>query len=349
MSFTVPDGRVKHFLKDGSGPNANAIYIMLGEGRNTKYHPYILIPVINHINFQYYKPTELIFDGQLIENGGDNVTEMGYVYSKNPNPIPDTQGTTKLTIPPTFSTFQVDVDNLDLDTWYHFRPFAKNRVGVAYGDENSQLIMTYAVVNTGVVTNITSTSAEFNGNVTFDGRGTVSSRGFTFQGGDIPVGSGTGTFFYNKTGLDRNTQYSVNTYAVNEAGTVYGSSVSFWTLIEPPSVTTNSATDVQVSSALLHGNVTDDGGINPFTGVVNRGFVYSYRTTNPEIGGSDVDQISSGTGTESFSSEVINLEYNTTYYFRAYAINSQGTQGYTSYGDILTLTTPTTTTTTREP
>ncbi len=89
---------------------------------------------------------------------------------------------------------------------------------------------------------------------------------------------------------------------------------------DPPTVTTDPPTSITSSSATLGGNVTDDGGAT----VTASGVVYN-TSANPDTG-DNVVQISSGTG--SFSQTVDNLDHGTTYYTRAYAINSEGT----SYG-----------------
>ena len=83
-----------------------------------------------------------------------------------------------------------------------------------------------------------------------------------------------------------------------------------------PSVTTNAATSVTVTSVTLNGNVTSDGGST----VTARGFYFgtnSNATSNPTYG--------SGSGTGAFSLNRTGLTGSTTYYFAAYATNASGT------------------------
>jgi hypothetical protein len=89
-------------------------------------------------------------------------------------------------------------------------------------------------------------------------------------------------------------------------------------------VTTAAASSLTSTSAVLGGNVTNDGG----AAVTNRGVVYSSTATTPTIGGAGVTQDANGTGTGSYSKTIAGLTPGTTYYVRAYAINSAGT----SYG-----------------
>ncbi|MCK4344762.1 MAG: hypothetical protein KAX05_05690 [Bacteroidales bacterium] len=83
-----------------------------------------------------------------------------------------------------------------------------------------------------------------------------------------------------------------------------------------PTVTTNNITNFTSTSATVGGNVTASGGAT----VTERG-VYWGTSQNPESTGAK-RQIGSGTG--SFSTTLSGLNPNTTYYIKAYAINSQG-------------------------
>lgn len=95
----------------------------------------------------------------------------------------------------------------------------------------------------------------------------------------------------------------------------------------PPKVSTGTVASVTKNSATLGGNVTEDGN-DPVTA---RGIVWS-TTANPTT---EDNKTTNGTGTGVFSSELSGLTANTSYFARAYAINSQGT----SYGDQITFTT----------
>ena len=88
-----------------------------------------------------------------------------------------------------------------------------------------------------------------------------------------------------------------------------------------PSVTTDSVTGITKNSAILIGNVTNDGG----AAVTEKGFCWS---TNPTPTFTDNVKTANTTGTGSFSDTLTGLTSNTTYYVRAYAINSADT----SYG-----------------
>ena len=95
-----------------------------------------------------------------------------------------------------------------------------------------------------------------------------------------------------------------------------------------PQVITLEALNITETTVDLSGEVTADNGYR----VIERGFVYS-TSENPDI--ENAARFESGRGLGSYSATVRGLQSNTTYHFKAYATNSQGT----SYGEELTFTT----------
>ncbi|NOQ26217.1 MAG: choice-of-anchor D domain-containing protein [Bacteroidales bacterium] len=97
-----------------------------------------------------------------------------------------------------------------------------------------------------------------------------------------------------------------------------------------PTVTTSAAGSISTTSATLGGEVTSDGG----AAVSERGIVYSTTDATPTIAeGATKDANGSGTGT--YSESIGSLSPNITYYYNAYAINTEGT----SYGTASSFTT----------
>jgi len=88
-----------------------------------------------------------------------------------------------------------------------------------------------------------------------------------------------------------------------------------------PTITTTAASGVTGSSVQTGGNITDDGGSQ----ITKRGICWAIHS-NPTVSDSIT---SNGTGSGSFTVTLNNLSANTTYYIKAYAINSTGT----SYGN----------------
>ena len=99
-------------------------------------------------------------------------------------------------------------------------------------------------------------------------------------------------------------------------------------MVSIPTLTTTSISAITTTTATSGGNITSDGGAS----ITARGIVWS-TSTNPTI--NLTTKTSNGTGTGSFSSSLTNLTPKTSYYVRAYAINSAGT----GYGNEITFTT----------
>lgn len=87
-----------------------------------------------------------------------------------------------------------------------------------------------------------------------------------------------------------------------------------------PSVTTTAASSVASSSATSGGEVTNLNG-NTLT---QKGVCWS-TSSNPTLADSYTDDISQGTGIGTYNSSITGLSASTTYYVRAYATNSSGT------------------------
>ncbi len=190
------------------------------------------------------------------------------------------------------------------------------------------------------VTAVTQNSFTVNGKVQTDGSTTVSQRGFVYSSTTptpsisdyrVNCGSGTGTYTYTITGLTPGITYYVRAYATNENGTFYGSVVAVTTTATSPStlpsVTTIAVTDVGKFRATVSGSVTSDGGES----VTQRGFVYG-TSSNPTTSNTVA---TSGSGTGDYTILLSNLQAGTTYYVRAFAVNSKGT----AYGNQLTFNT----------
>jgi uncharacterized protein (TIGR02145 family) len=188
---------------------------------------------------------------------------------------------------------------------------------------------------------ITATSATTGGNIAFDGGDNVTARGVCWGTSTGPTlasskssdGTGTGSFTSSITGLNPGITYYVKAYATNSAGTGYGNEITFTTSknLSLATVTTSAVTNITATTATIGGNVTSDGNAT----VTERGTVVS---TNPNPT-TALNKFPNGTGTGSFTSNITGFTANTTYYVRAYAINSQGT----AYGNEVSFKTSSTT------
>ena len=101
-------------------------------------------------------------------------------------------------------------------------------------------------------------------------------------------------------------------------------------MLTPPSVSTQSVNNITSTIATGNGNITDFGSSNP----TQYGIVWS-TSTNPTIALSTKTEQGNASAAGAFTSNITGLTAGTTYYVRAYAINSAGT----SYGNEVIFTT----------
>ncbi|NDV46653.1 T9SS C-terminal target domain-containing protein [Paludibacter sp. 221] len=187
------------------------------------------------------------------------------------------------------------------------------------------------------VSYVSTTTAISGGNVSNDGGAAVTERGVVWSTVSNPTvadnktidGEGAGSFESTLTGLTAGTTYYVRAYATNKAGVAYGNEVSFTTLSElvVPTVETSSSSNIRNVSFEISGKVAQWGG----TEVTERGVVWG-TSENPTI---TTNKKSSGSGLGTYKVFVDNLQPETKYYVRAYAVNSTGT----AYGNTLEVTT----------
>ena len=188
---------------------------------------------------------------------------------------------------------------------------------------------TLPIVSTSNATNESSNGATLHGNISNAGNPPYTEKGFCYSTSESPTtsnqtaqvsGNETGNYSTTVSGLSANTLYYVRAYAKNSQGTAYGNPISFYTT-QPsslPVLYTLEAANVTSSSATLGGNISNAGSPSYY----EKGVCYS-TYQNPTTGNNKTP--ASGSGTGNFTTPVSGLTPNTTYYVRAYAINSQGT------------------------
>jgi hypothetical protein len=199
------------------------------------------------------------------------------------------------------------------------------------------------VTSTSDATNIGPTSFTGNGSIdtTNPTPSDATERGFVYMEGtsgdpllenDDPSVSETGTwaagsgaFSLEVTNLSSSTNYRVRAYALNSAGTGYGTTITVTTTaVSAPSVTTNTTTSITNNSATANGDLTNTGGAN----VTERGFCYISGTSgDPTTSNDKVSDTPGPYSTGTYSKSITGLSAGTNYRIRAYALNSAGT-GY---------------------
>jgi len=196
--------------------------------------------------------------------------------------------------------------------------------------------LSFPIITTKPVTNISWDTAVCGGVVSNDGGSDIKARGVCWGINPNPTmndsltvdDAGTGEFISVLRNLENNTRYFVRAYATNGDGTSYGLQVEFTTTKTTlPVVSTHNVKSIGMDSAICGGIIISDGNLE----ILKKGVCWS-TSPNPSI---DDSVTIDGSGIDDFESLVPNLKLNTKYYVRAYATNLIGT----GYGEVVEFTT----------
>lgn len=283
---------------------------------------------------------------ETIDPNGAAITKYGVVYSMSETEplLGSPQSLTKswnvnLAEP---AGIQINLSRLFGGVTYYYRIFAENSAGITYGEVRSFNTLTAILP---VLTTSNAVTSGHNWAVTgisviSDGTGgeELVQTGVLVSTGNDPLVSDAGVIalynsdttlddkFFTVVGLDPETDYYVRSFGLTIDGTVhYGSTKLFTTLApQPPAipvVIANSFLPVSEDTVTIFGSVESEGDSE----VSERGFVYG-PSSEPVIGGVGVTKvIDSTSGMGEFSADLEELEQDTVYYARAYAINNEGT------------------------
>lgn len=285
--------------------------------------------------------------GNISSDGGEQITSRGVCWSQSANP---TINASKTTDGKGKGSFTSNISGLTPGTTYFLRAYAINSIGTIYGNELTftTLKVTLPIVNTITASTVTPYSIKTGGYFDSDGGSNITSKGVCWNTTGAPTiaddrtndGTGSGIYSSLLTGLQPVTKYYFRAYATNSIGTAYGNQLYVTTYDNLPTLTTVEASSVTSNSAKTGGNITHEGDSR----VIARGVCWS-TTANPTIENSKTND---GSGTGLFVSNITGLNSGVTYYVRAYATNSVGTnygnqQIFTTKANLATLTTTTVT------
>ena len=335
-SHTSDGDGIGEFDSEITGLDANATYYVrayatsnygTSYGEEREFKTVIGMAVVTTNSVTGITALSAISGGNVVNDGGDDITARGVCWSTAQNPTVSNSHTSDGTGTGEFTS---SITGLNNNVTYYVRAYATNSIGTAYGEERSFTTQEgLAVLTTNDVTNITAYSAVSGGEITDDGGYSITARGVCWSTSQNPTtndshtsdGTGTGSYTSSLTSLSFNTTYYVRAYATNSIGTSYGEEKVFTTSKLAPTVATDEVMSITSNSAVTGGNVTSDGGAY----VTARGVCYS-TSQDPTISG---QHTSDGNGTGTFTSTLTGLTANTTYYVRAYATNETGI----SYGE----------------
>ena len=286
--------------------------------------------------------------GNVTSDGGATVTERGICWAEATiTNRPTLSNNSSKTNEGGTGSFACNITGLTKNTIYYVRAYAKNSVGISYGDsvQFSTLIgneRSIPTVSTGECSDITSSSAKCRGDIASDGGANIIYSGICWSTSPNPTYSnnapygegyvyagngGIGTFYGELTGLSRNTVYYYRAFAGNIVGVGYGDVRRFMThenaLSMPDVYTYTISYNSSSRTATGTGFIISDGD-TPITGC---GFCWG-TSSDVEIENNPNVSYSSGPNSSGiFTSTISNLAPGTTYYIRAFATNAYGT-GY---------------------
>lgn len=265
------------------------------------------------------------FSSSVKSHGGETVTEVGFYYSTEPSVDPETA--LKVNQPYSQDAFSIDVEKLDVYTKYYVMAYATNSAGTTYSDVATFTTdSSYPTVQTVGATDINSQGATLSGSVLSDNGASITERGFVYMQGTgtpttdsykLKVSGKTGEYTGSLSGLEPNKKYSFRAYAVNSKGTAYGEVMSFSTVTGLPKVSAVDVSKIASTSATLTADVTDHGGET----VSEVGFYYSL---DPAVDDETSVKVTRNYAGGAFSTSLTDLSVFTTYYVKAYAVNSAG-------------------------
>jgi hypothetical protein len=184
--------------------------------------------------------TSATITGQILNKGGALVTSRGICWSQEPDPTVDNDAM-EASSSKGSGEFSVTLTTLNPSQTYYIRPFAKNKGGISYGEQ--QVLTTTDIQSVTFGTNpifiVGSSRAYYDVEVVNSGGGEVTERGICWGIQEKPTvadhkatsdSKGTGKFRIGMLELSPSTDYHLRAYAVNETGVSYGPDISFRTI-----------------------------------------------------------------------------------------------------------------------
>lgn len=304
------------------------------------------LPELTTQNVTDITENSAIIRGVINDDGSSDISQKGITWSTtsvdpdlNDNKTEHGSGS---------ESFSSTLENLQSGTTYYARAYATNEVGTNYG--KTILFQTHSgniELSTSNALEITEISAKVTGTIINNENIEIIEKGVCWSSTSLSptiddfltkMGAGSEEFISELTDLEAGKSYYARAYATTKNGTSYGNTILFQTLLPLPTVTTKVVSDITQEAAKTGGNIEFPRNLL----IAKRGICWA-TTTSPTL---DNSFSSDGTGSGEFTSTLSGLTPNTTYYIRAYAINSEDKIAYGNEVSFKTLAAAATLTTT---
>ena len=197
-------------------------------------------PDVKTVEVKEITSNSAIIVGQLVSDGGFENVEFGFLWDTKEDPSFENESESIKCSDA--SMFLYELENLEPSTEYFVRAYARNEIGLSYGDPLRFMTSEYKglpIVETLKPTDITATCVTVHGNIVSDGGYELTSFGFLIDTNGDPSFENESTCFTFKNSayyprflfyfehMSYNATYYVRTFARNEMGVAYGEVVSF--------------------------------------------------------------------------------------------------------------------------
>ena len=282
--------------------------------------------------------------GEIIDTGEEKILKYGFCWSTSENPSVTDDFLLSDTIYGNYR-FNGLIRGLKPKQTYYVRSFATDVNETVYGSQLhfETIPLVAPSLTTDSISEITSISAVVYGNISTTGGLPIIQHGHCWATSANPTvdlqtktslgqASSPGVFKSLLIILEPETKYYVRSYVTNSFGAFYGSELSFDTRkkIILPDVSTSLIIDLTDVSLSIAGNINHLG--NDI--IIEHGHCWSV-TPDPTIDLLTRTELGGRNTTGEFTSHITNLIQNTTYFIKAYAINSAGV----AYGNEIAVTT----------
>ncbi len=240
MSYICKDLNMLHNLKNFNMKTKSFLLLVLFcalflSCKEEKYKPDVKTVEVKDIT-----SNSAIIVGKLVSDGGFENVEFGFLWDTKEDPSFENESESIKCSDA--SMFLYELENLEPSTEYFVRAYARNEIGLAYGEPLRFMTSEYKglpIVETLKPTDITATCVTVHGNIVSDGGYELTSFGFLIDTNGDPSFENESTcftfensvyyprFLFYFEHMSYNATYYVRTFARNEMGVAYGEVVSF--------------------------------------------------------------------------------------------------------------------------